>query len=206
MEAPRLSLKELRKQARRSQKECAELLDVSIDTWRRWEKNPDSMPYASHQQAVDFLERAVQIRKELTMAKDFGKVPVVAVTDIDLDEEMKNYTVPIPEGLTPEFVPSQPVTAEQMRKFAAFGKEAYPGMADEYEAWEKAWDEVNLEQMKADGAPINIQEVVHVDPEFDEYGEPVEYAHDPKVAVRDNGTVDAYDPDDIVPTDEGEDE
>ena len=27
------------------------------------------------------------------------------------------------------------VTAEQMRKFAAFGKRGVPGMADEYEAW-----------------------------------------------------------------------
>lgn len=201
MEAPELSLRTLRKQARRSQKECAELLGVSIDTWRRWEKNPDAMPYAAHRQVFDFLERAVQIRKEINMAKNYGKVPVVAETDIDLDEEMNDYTVPIPEGLTPTFEPSKPVTAEQMNKFISHGKEAYPGMADEFAAWEAAWDQVNLAQMKADGAPINIQEVVHVDPEFDEYGEPIEYAHDPKVAVRDNGTIDVYDPDDIIPGD-----
>ena len=80
-------------------------------------------------------------------------------------------------------MPSQPVTAEQMRKFAAFGEEAYQAWPTSTRRGRKPGIRVNLEQMKADGAPINIQEVVHVDPEFDEYGEPVEYAHDPKVAV-----------------------
>ena len=95
MEAPRLSLKELRKQARRSQKECAELLDLSIDTWGVG-REPGLHPYASAPAGRRLPRTGCTDLKGTHHGKDFGKVPVVAVTDIDLDEEMKNLHRPDP--------------------------------------------------------------------------------------------------------------
>lgn len=203
--AHHLSIKTLRKQAKRTQKEMAELFDISLDTWRRWENNPDDMPYSAHLQAVDFLEQAVQIRKENTMAKHWGKVHM-AEGPVNMHVEDQGYTVPIPEGLTEVFEPSQPVTDRQTLDYELYGKEPYPGYADEMEAWEEAWEQVNRAQMVADGAPLNIMDPVLADPEFDEFGEPIVYAGEPQIVVRDDGSIDAYDPDDIIHDDEESEE
>lgn len=188
-----LSIKALRNQAHRTQKEMADLFNISLDTWRKWERNPDAMPYSAHLQAVDFLEQSIQIRKDTTtMTRYMGELPVDR-TPVDLTARADNdYTVPIPEGLTDEFEPSRPVTSKQMLDYDLHGKEPYPGYADEYEAWQEAWEQVNRAQLVADGGTLNIQDPIHAPAEFDEYGEPIEYANDPKAVVRDDGNIDLY--------------
>lgn len=173
-----LSIKNLRKQAHRTQKEMAELCDVSLTTYTKWEKNPADMPHGLYLQVIDFLEHAVQIRKETTMAHDMGMAHVVCLTPEEAEREAAEnpYTVPIPEGLEEDFHPSKPITFQQMVDWETNHKEPYPGYADEYEAWESAWQEVELAQMKADGVTETEINPVHVDPEFDPAtGEPIIY-------------------------------
>ncbi len=92
------------------------------------------------------------------MAKDLGFRKVEfeePMTDEELAEDTASYTVPIPEGLTGDFNPSKPVTDEQTIAWACRGIEPYPGYAEEFAAWEDAWEMVNRAQMEADGNTPN---------------------------------------------------
>lgn len=104
-----------------------------------------------------------------------GKANVV-FTDPNDTEDQDNYTVPIPEGLEKNFNPSQPITKRQWLDYETKGVEPYPGFADELMEWEKAWDRVNREQLKADGADPLVLDMVHPDPEFDDEDNPIEYS------------------------------
>lgn len=112
------------------------------------------------------------------MAQDMGKVKVVCDTpeEVERMREEAEYTVPIPEGLTEDFEPSQPVTLKQYEAWENHHIEPYVGFADELEAWERAWQDVEIAQLKADGEPVLELDPVHVDPEFDPAtGEPIIY-------------------------------
>lgn len=189
-----LSLIVLRKQAGRTQQEMADLFGIDIRTWRKWEKHPDDMPYGNHQQAIDFLERSVQIRKAIRM-KDYGNPGIEAIhADEAQEDNYSEYTVDIPKNASPTFKPNKWVSPQQMLDWELKGKEPYEGFADEYEAWELACDELNMRQMEADGTPMNVQDVVHADPEFnEETSEPIVYAGEPMIVVHDNGDLSAYD-------------
>lgn len=80
----------------------------------------------------------------------------------DDDDRLEDYTVPIPEGLTEEFVPSQPVTPKQIIDWETKNKEPYPGYAEELFNWENAWEEVNRAQQKADGGYLHVADPVHI--------------------------------------------
>lgn len=206
-----LSIRNLRRQAGRTQKELAELCDVDVATWRKWEKNPLDMPLGLYLQATEFLERAVQIRKEMKMSKDMGRVSVV-FHDPDEDEPDTGYTVDVPEGAGEDFKPSQPVTMKGWQAWDTHGIEPYPGFADELMEWEKANERLNRAQLEADGAPVPELDTVHPDPEFDpQTGEAIEYADEFRLNVdAQTGEADmdvpesAIDPDELDDEDEGE--
>ncbi|WP_240539372.1 hypothetical protein [Bifidobacterium sp. SO1] len=129
------------------------------------------------------------------MAKDMGKVKVEYQSIEDSEREAREhpYTVPIPEGLTEEFFPSKPVTDEQMMRWMTRHIEPYPGYADEEAAWERAWQEVEIAQLKADGEPVLELDPVHVDPEFDpSTGKPIVYDEPHIVQNPDNGEADLF--------------
>ncbi|NEG71827.1 hypothetical protein [Bifidobacterium ramosum] len=90
------------------------------------------------------------------------KVEYVSIEDSDRDAEEHPYTVPIPEDLTEDFEPSKPVTREQMIRWMTRHIEPYPGYAEEEGAWERAWQEVELAQLKADGEPVLEMDPVHL--------------------------------------------
>lgn len=168
-----LSIKALRKQAGRTQSDMAELCGVSTNTYRAWENNPDAMPHGLWMEVIFHLEMAAQIRRKVTkMAEHLGEVGV----RVDWDPKDDKFSVPVPEGLSETFKPSKPVTKEQEIAWLTDGVEPYEGYADEYEEWDKRWEEVNRRQLAADGAPAYESDTVQVDPEFDpETGEPVVY-------------------------------
>ncbi len=92
--------------------------------------------------------------------------------------------MPIPEGLTEEFHPSQPITPKQLLDWETKNKEPYPGYSEEFFNWENAWEEVNRAQQKADGGYLHLSDPVPVSPEFDETtGEPITYDEPHVVAV-----------------------
>lgn len=170
-----INLKTLRRQAGRTQKEVAELLGVHVNTYRAWEKDPSSMPHGAWVDTVSYLEIAAQARKARKMATEFPlrKGRFVSVDD---DSDQEEYTVPIPEGLTEEFEPSQKVTWQQKVDFEATGKEPYPGYADELAEWERQWELVNEAQAEADGDHWQTLDPVLADPEYTpDTGEPIEY-------------------------------
>ena len=93
------------------------------------------------------MELSAQIRKKTKMATDYGKQKVefkLPPTDEELAEERASYTVPIPDDLP-----------EQMIAWECRNIEPYPGFADEYAAWEDAWENINRAQAEADGNPYN---------------------------------------------------
>lgn len=181
----RLSIKALRKQAGRTQSEMADLCGVSANTYRSWEHNPDAMPHGLWMDVVFHLEMAAQIkRKADKMAEHLGEVHV----KVDWDPEDEPFTVPVPEGLTDNFVPSKPVTPKQAIDFLTDGKEPYEGYADEYEEWEKQWEAVRRAQHEAEGTHDYVSDTVMADPEFDEEtGEPVIYDEPQLVIDRESG-------------------
>ncbi|WP_223848062.1 hypothetical protein [Bifidobacterium reuteri] len=86
------------------------------------------------------------------------KSKVVFTDPRDRDDDISDYTVPIPEGLTEEFHPSQPVTPKQIIAWETRNEEPYPGYAEELFNWENAWEEVNRAQLKADGGYLHISD------------------------------------------------
>jgi len=174
-----ISLRNLRIQAGKTQAETAEILDVSTSTYKRWEKNPLEMPHGMWLETVEYLELSAQIRKKTKMATDYGKQKVefqLPPTDEELAEERASYTVPIPEDLTDVFVPSKPVTNEQVIAWECRNIEPYPGYAEEYSAWEDAWENVNRAQAEADGNHYNYVDNMVLQPEFDpQTNEPIDY-------------------------------
>lgn len=100
------------------------------------------------------------------MAQDMGKVNVVCDSpeEVQRMKEEEQYTVPIPEGLTEDFEPSQPVSVKQYEAWGNRHIEPYPGFADELEAWERAWQDVEIAQLKADGEPVLEMDPVHIYP------------------------------------------
>lgn len=88
--------------------------------------------------------------------KDYGKVPVVARFEEEDDDN--DWTVPIPEWLTDEFVPSKPVTSDDIFRYQTAGIEPYEGYTKELQDWEDAWQDVARRQAIADGEPFNEQE------------------------------------------------
>ena len=173
-----LSLKALREQARRTQKEAADLCDVSLSTYRRWEQTPDDMPHGLWLQLTDFLERSVQIRKEQQMKQEPTRVTVRGLTQEEEDELLANpdWTVPVPEWLTDEFPTERELSLDEWNKWETRHVEPYPGFADAFAKWERAWQEVELAQLKADGVKVFEADPIQVSPEFDPVtGEPVIY-------------------------------
>ena len=97
-------------------------------------------------------------RKKTKMAIDYGKTEVAfapAPTEKELAEQRASYTVPIPDDLTDWFTPSKPVTDEQTIAWECYNVEPYPGYAEEYAAWESAWENINRAQAEADGYKLN---------------------------------------------------
>ena len=92
-----------------------------------------------------------------------AKVRFVA-PDEDDEDRLSDYTVPIPEGLTEEFHPSQPVTPKQLLDWETKNKEPYPGYSEEFFNWENAWEEVNRAQQKADGGYLHLSDPVPAQP------------------------------------------
>lgn len=174
-----ISIRNLRMQAGKTQTEVADLLDVSLSTYKRWEKNPLNMPHGMWLQTVEYLELSAQVRKKTKMATDMGFHKVEfekPMTDEEMTEDTASYTVPIPEGLTGDFIPSKPVTNEQTIAWTTRNIEPYPGYADEYAAWEDAWERVNRAQMEADGNTPNYVDNLVLQPEYDpQTDEPIDY-------------------------------
>lgn len=84
------------------------------------------------------------------------------------DDNIEDYTVPIPEGLTEEFHPSHPVTTREIIDWEVRNIEPYPGYAEEVNNWEKAWEEVNRAQQAADGGYMPIIDPVHIKSDDDD--------------------------------------
>lgn len=105
-----------------------------------------------------------------------GHATVDFRTPEEADEDRREYTVPIPEGLTEEFEPSRPVTNAQTIAFQTSGKEPYPGYAREYADWERAWQEVDDAQDEADGIYSHYSVLANPSPENDPItGDPIDY-------------------------------
>ena len=105
-------------------------------------------------ETVQYLEMSAQIRKKTKMATDYGHSEVVFDEPMTDEEEEKNrasYTVPIPDSLTNSFEPSQPITDKQFLDWEIRHIEPYPGYAEEYAAWQDAWEEIDRAQAEADG-------------------------------------------------------
>lgn len=171
-----LQLKKLRMQAGETQADMADMFGVGLSTWQRWEKDPGRIDMTTWQQIVYYLTLARHIKKEAAMPKHLGHVEVDFLTPEEAEAISREYTVPIPEGLTRDFEPSKPVTDEQVLKFAMSGVEPYEGYEEEYIAWERAWEEVNAAQDEADGDVVPEMPTVHVSPEYDEEtGLPITY-------------------------------
>ena len=156
-----LSIRRLRQLAGKTKNEIADLLGMSVNTYSKYEDNPMSLSYAAYHQLIEYLETAIQIRKKLEKEQPMNtpikaKVRFVA-PDEDDEDRLSDYTVPIPEGLTEEFHPSQPVTPKQLLDWETKNKEPYPGYSEEFFNWENAWEEVNRAQQKADGGYLPIQ-------------------------------------------------
>ena len=174
-----ISLRNLRIQAGKTQAETAEVLDVSTSTYKRWEKNPLEMPHGMWLETVQYLEMSAQIRKKTKMATDYGHSEVVfdePMTDEEEERNRASYTVPIPDSLTNSFEPSQPITDKQFLDWEIRHIEPYPGYAEEYAAWQDAWEEIDRAQAEADGNPYNYVDNMKLQPEFDpQTGEPIDY-------------------------------
>lgn len=178
-------IKRLRQKAGKTKKEIAELIGVSVNTYTKYENDPDNMPHGTYRHLLEYLEIAAQLRKARTMTAE--------VVFNDHEDSIDDYTVPIPEGLTEYFEPSQPVSPEQIIKWETSNIEPYPGYAEEENNWEKAWEEVNRAQNEADGGSMHIADPVHVDPEFDEAtGEPIIYDEPHVVVDPDSGEANLY--------------
>lgn len=174
-----ISLRNLRIQAGKTQAETAEVLDVSTSTYKRWEKNPLEMPHGMWLETVQYLEMSAQIRKKTKMATDYGHSEVVfdePMTDEEGEKNRASYTVPIPDSLTNSFEPSQPITDKQFLDWEIRHIEPYPGYAEEYAAWQDAWEEIDRAQAEADGNHYNYVDNMKLQPEFDpQTGEPIDY-------------------------------
>ena len=147
-----LSIRRLRQPAGKTKNEIADLLGMSVNTYSKYEDNPMSLSYAAYHQLIEYLETAIQIRKKLEKEQPMNtpikaKVRFVA-PDEDDEDRLSDYTVPIPEGLTEEFHPSQPVTPKQLLDWETKNKEPYPGYSEEFFNWENAWEEVNRASRK----------------------------------------------------------
>ena len=178
-----IDLRAYREQAGRTQNEMAEIFDVTRKTWSRWEANPDLIPAGKYLYIVHVLEQGVQVRKEMNMAgKDYGEVKVV-FENPDTAEEVK-FDVPLEDGATEDFVPSKPVTGEQVLDYHIKGIEPYEGYEQEYIEWERAQERRLRVQAAKDGSPLPVSDTVQADPEFDpETGLPVAYAGELDVQI-----------------------
>lgn len=184
-------IKRLRQATGKTKKEVADIIGVSVNTYTRYENDPDVMPHGAYRQLLEYLETSYQIRKARTTK--MSEFYDAFVDPADRDDSIDDYTVPIPEGLTEVFHPSQPVTTQQIIDWEVRNIEPYPGYAEEENNWEKAWEEVNRAQLKADGGHMHIEDPVHVDPEFDEEtGEPIIYDELHVVVEPDSGHADLY--------------
>ena len=196
MENHSLSIRNLRMQAGKTQTETAEVLDVSLSTYKRWEKNPLDMPHGMWLETVEYLEMSAQIRKKTKMATDYGKTEVAfapAPTEKELAEQRASYTVPIPDDLTDWFTPSKPVTDEQTIAWECYNVEPYPGYAEEYAAWESAWENINRAQAEADGYKLNYIDNMVLQPEFDpQTGEMIDYEEPVVLQDTETGKVEVH--------------
>ena len=192
-----LSIRRLRQLAGKTKNEIADLLGMSVNTYSKYEDNPMSLSYAAYHQLIEYLETSIQIRKKLEKEQPMNtpikaKVRFVA-PDEDDEDRLSDYTVPIPEGLTEEFHPSQPVTPKQLLDWETKNKEPYPGYSEEFFNWENAWEEVNRAQQKADGGYLHLSDPVPVSPEFDETtGEPITYDEPHVVVDSESGNTSVY--------------
>ena len=92
------------------------------------------------------------------MATDYGHSEVRFVPPMTEEEEKENrasYTVPIPDSLTDCFEQSKPITDKQFLDWEIRHIEPYPGYAEEYAAWQDAWEEIDRKQAEADGNHYN---------------------------------------------------
>lgn len=113
------------------------------------------------------------------------------VTPEEAYEDSDPYTVEIPEGATEEFHPSKHITNEQMIALVTSGKEAYPGLLAEYQAWEDANAELERRQAIADGYLMPEHTMPDLDPDYDpETGR--EVYHEDEVQIGVDKTGDAY--------------
>lgn len=135
------------------------------------------------------------------MATYYGKTHVKFVNP-DETEIKDDYTVPIPEGLTEYFEPSKPVTYEQSLAWETKGIEPYPGYADEFNEWDKAWEMVNRAQAEADGNPYLVLPTAHPQSDFDDNGRPTDF-DDPEIVVNpESGEATFYVDEDVDTEDE----
>lgn len=168
-----LSIKNLRLQAGKTIKDMAALCDRDARTYAKWENDPDSIPHGLWLQIIEYLETTIRINtKEHTMGQHMGKAKVEFISNEEAAKEdrLEDYTVPIPEGLTEDFEPSQPVTPKQMLAYDRTGKEPYPGYAREMQEWEDAWEMVNRAQLIADGANPVILDLPERHPDYNADG------------------------------------
>lgn len=186
---PQTMLERLRASAGKTVKDMAGLCGVTPKTYSKWEKDTDYMPHGMYVRCIEYLEIATRMRKEAQMPTDYGKkkVEFQSVKERIAYDREHPYTVPIPEGLTEFFKPSQPVTIQQMLTYERTGREPYPGYDAEMRAWEDAWEKVNDAQDEADGVRN-----VHLDlpprhPETDIDGNLIEY-DEPALVVEDDGS------------------
>ena len=78
------------------------------------------------------------------------------MTPEEEDELFANpdWTVPVPEWLTDEFIPEREMTRDEWYRWETRHIEPYPGFAEAFAKWERAWQEVELAQLKADGVKV----------------------------------------------------
>lgn len=180
-------LKQLRLKAGKTKKEMSELCDVSVNTYTKYENDTDGMPHGLYLHVLEYLETSSQIRKKIMSETIPATARFLTPEERDQEDKRDGYTVPIPEDLTEEFHPSQPITPKQIVAWETKGIEPYPGYEEEENNWAKRWEEVNRAQLAADGGGLHVADPVDVDPEFDpETGEPVTY-DEPQMVVEKKG-------------------
>ena len=199
-----LDFRALRIKAGKTQKEAADACSVSKRTLIRWEQgDSDDIPHGKYVRLVSYLEETIRLRKEIAMAKEYGRTGVVFDEPEDEEGTDQKFTVSIPDGLEENFTPSKAVTDRQMLDWATKHKEPYPGFAEEFERWDSGWADVASRQREQDSGQEDLRvESVHPQPEQDADGNQYIYRNEAIVnEINDpgdpgNGNEDVYIPQD----------
>ncbi|RSX54605.1 hypothetical protein [Bifidobacterium samirii] len=102
-----------------------------------------------------------------------SKVEYMTVAEADELIANADWTVPVPEWLTDDFIPERNLSLAEWDRWETRHIEPYPGFAQAFAKWERAWQEVELAQLKADGVKVFEADPIQVRPKPAATSEPV---------------------------------